>query len=239
MSDAFPALDRASAAADDDLRQAQAAERWRRRSELIRLLRRALPIAMGLILLGLLAAVITAAILGRGGPGDTQDEVVRMVNPKFYGRASDGRAYTLSATEATRLVGGEAGRIGLTAPDLVLSGADGRKTRVQAQSGIYDETGKILRLTRDVRLTDATGNRFNTEEAVVNTETNAVRGGRPISGDGPTGRIAAGAYALYDQGARVVFAGGVKARLERGATTSAVPATAAPAAPARPEGEVR
>lgn len=198
--------------APDLARRRAAMEAWRRRSRLIQRLRRLLPAAIGLVLIGLLLAVVAAAVLGRAGQ-DEGDGVIRMVNPKFYGRQEDGSAFTLSAREAAR-DRRRASRITLVSPEIVLNSEDAQVTRIRADAGVFDEATKVLRLERRVVLEQpSTGLRVDTDEAVVDTNTNVVQGSRPVQGRAPTGQIAADAYAVYDQGARTVFRGNVRARL--------------------------
>jgi lipopolysaccharide export system protein LptC len=197
-------------------RRRAALGRWKRRSGMIHFFRRALPWAMGLIALGLAAAVIVTAVMSRRTESEAAGDGVRLVNPRFYGRDDKGQAFVLAAKEAVRDPKRET-TITLTAPDMTLNSEGDRSTRVQADRGVYREDEKVLRLEGNVRLEDEGGYRFRTEEAIVDTETNIVRGTKPLEGTGPTGRIAADSYTLYDQGARTRFSGRVRARLERGA----------------------
>jgi lipopolysaccharide export system protein LptC len=210
---------------DDDLgpappdvaRRREVMAKWRKRSRLIHGARRALPAAIGAILLGLLLAVIVTAVMGQVGEQRNDDGVIRMINPRFYGRQSDGSAFMLSAKEAAR-DRREATRIELRAPEIVLNSEDARTTRINAQTGLYDERTKMLRLSGGVIVAEPQGGmRFQTEEAVVDTQSNLVVGSRPVQGVAPTGQIAANSYAIYDQGARIVFRGAVRARLKQGA----------------------
>ena len=189
-------------------------DRWQRRSRLIHRLRRLLPFAMGLILLGLIVAAVVAAVMARYQPPVAQSEGVRLVNPRFYGRDDRGQAYVLAAESAERDPRRES-RIALTEPDMTLNSEGARSTRIQADRGLYREDEKVLELKGDVRLKDAGGFQFRTEEAVVDTRTNVVRGAKSLEGSGPTGRIAADSYAIYDGGARTRLSGKVRGRITR------------------------
>lgn len=217
-----PSLSADPAGEDADRRRA-ALVQWKRRSRLIHVLRRALPAAMIVITLALVAAVaVTAFLAGRPEP-DAPGQGVRLVNPRFYGRDDRGQAFVLAAREAVRDPRREQ-VITLTAPDVRLNSEGARATRVRAARGVYREDQNVLRLEGDVRLDDQTGGySFRTEEAVIDTRTNVVRGAKPLTGTGPTGAIAADSYAIYDQGARTRFSGRVRARLERGAAVSSGP----------------
>jgi lipopolysaccharide export system protein LptC len=201
---------------------------WRRRSRVVRQFRRFLPIAIGVVLLGLLFAVVGATLVGGDAAEETDQTTIRMVNPRFLGRDEAGQAFVLSAREAARITGAGS-RVRLTAPVMVLDREGPRPTRITADTGVYDEVGEVLHLRRKVEL-DGPAGRFLTEDAVVDTRGRSIVGSAPIQGVGPTGRIAADAYALYDGGARVTFTGNVRARL--GQEPVAAPTTA-------PQGERR
>ena len=91
------------------------------------------------------------------------------------------------------------------------SGMD--QNHVRAIHGVYREDTRMLNLTGDVNLDNAEGYHFVTEHAVIDTQKNNVDGELHIEGQGPLGRIAASSYAVRDGGARVFFAGKVRARI--------------------------
>lgn len=74
----------------------------RRHSILVRILRVLLPaIMVGVV--GLLATLIAAHAIKREAAAQRDANTpIRMVNPRFFGRDSLGRAYVLAAREATR-----------------------------------------------------------------------------------------------------------------------------------------
>ena len=146
---------------------------------------------------------------------DAAGEGVRLVNPRFYGRDEKGQAYVISAKEAVRDPK-QGNEVSLTAPEVSLNSEGELTTKVRSDTGTYRESDKTLRLHGKVRLEDGRGYRFDTEEALVDTETNVVRGGKPLQGVGPAGAISADSYTIYDQGARTRFSGRVRARIERG-----------------------
>lgn len=228
-------LDRTEDAAAQEAAQRRVAlGRWKRRSRVIHFWRRALPWVIGLVLLGIVGAMVLTAIEARRTQADAEGEGVRLVNPRFYGRDEKGQAFVLSAREAVRSAR-ERTEVTLTGPEVVLNSEGARTTRVRADRGVYRETDKVLRLSGNVRIDDEGGYRFRTEEAVVETEANLVRGSRPLQGTGPTGAISADSYTIYDQGARTRFSGRVRARLERGGQPASAPAQA----PAPAQGGVR
>lgn len=216
MTDPLPPLtDRE----EDAERVHRAMHAWRRRSQLIRFFRKALPAAIAVTVLALLGWVgIKQVMLGLENLR-VRDDVVRMVNPRFYGQDEQGRAFVLGAREAQR-GGGE--QIRLDDPMLRLGTAGGKPTEITAKKGLYDEENRSVRLTGDVKVNDAgSGFRFRTGEAKIDTRSGVISGNAPIQGQGPLGQISASSYAIYDEGARVVFKGGVRARLEQGGPKAA------------------
>ena len=188
-------------------------EAWQRRSRLIHLWRRTLPALMAAILFGLGTwVVVKSATTGRGSAQG--DEQVRMLNPRFFGRDAQGRAYQVTAKDATRDLHAAA-RIHMTEPRVELQTAGQRPAIATATTGDYDENTRLLTLAGRANVDDGKGNHFTSDKAVVDTEAGEVRGLSAINGAGALGRITASSYAVYDRGARIVFTGGVHAHLQK------------------------
>lgn len=199
--------DLATVRREDSRRVVEAMEQWRRRSRLIHFFRRALPVAIGLVILGVVGWVVARTVLTDMADRAASRSEVRMTNPRFYGQDSRGRAFVLGAAEAVQ---DRARRqiINLTRPTLRLDATGERPTEITSQDGVYDEGDRRVSLTGQVLVIDgASGFRFQTDEALIDTETGVISGERPISGRGPLGTIDAASYAIYDQGARLVFEG--------------------------------
>lgn len=204
---------------EDAERVHRAMSAWRRRSQLIRFFRKALPAAIAATVLALLGWVgIKQVMLGLEDLNARGDQA-RMVNPRFYGQDDKGRAFVLGAREAQR---GQAEQISLVEPMLRLGRTGGRATEITARKGLFDEKNRSVKLTGDVKVKDAgSGFNFLTGEAKIDTRSGVISGNAPIQGQGPLGQISASSYAIYDEGARVVFKGGVRARLEQGGRRAA------------------
>ena len=200
MTEAITALDRQ-----------EAVLRWKRRSHLIRTLRIALPAAMALVLAGLTGAVIwrnaTEAPVAREG-----QTVIRLVNAQFVGRVKDGRGFMIGARQAIRDEK-DYQSVALIEPAMVVGEGPG-SSRVSARAGNFNERDKLLRLRGDVRIDDGKGLTFSSQEAIIDTRTGEVVGQRQVQGDGPLGQLSAKSYSVEDKGDRLVFKGGVRARVE-------------------------
>src|SRR3569832_2256852 len=76
-------------------------DRWHSRSRSIHFWRRALPLVIVLIAIGLGGWIVARSILaGMSAPPKQADTgVIKMVNPRFYGRAASNRAFVVGAGE--------------------------------------------------------------------------------------------------------------------------------------------
>ncbi len=187
-------------------------QRWRRRSQLIRLLRRTLPVVIVLVVVLLVAWIAGQSLFIKAtAPKPPQATGLRMLNPKFYGRDSANHAFVLGATEAAR--DASTGKsVALSAPNLTLDAGGARTTTVQANKGVYHEDRRQLSLSGQVQVKSG-GYVFTTPSATVDTSKGAVYGKAGVQGQGPLGRVTASSYGVYDHGKRVIMKGDVHARI--------------------------
>lgn len=199
--------DLATVRREDARRVVQAMDAWRKRSRLIRFFRRALPVSIGLLVLGLIVWVVARTVLADMADQAAQRADIRMTNPRFYGQDARGQSFVLGAAEAVQ-DRRRADLIRLTRPALRLNATGERPTEVTALNGVYNETGDQLTLSGRVVVIDGgSGFRFETGQALVDTQTGVISGQAAVRGRGPLGTIDASSYAIYDQGARIVFEG--------------------------------
>lgn len=191
-------------------------DRWHSRSRSIHFWRRALPVVIILIALGLAGWIVARSIMARVStppkPADTG--VIKMVNPRFYGRDTSNRAFVVGAGEAAR-DSKNAGVISLQKPSVTLDAEGPAPTKVQAGEGVYKETQRSMELSGGVKLSDGRGNSFETPRAVIDTKSGVVHGDQGVKGQGPLGQIDASSYGVYDSGKRIVFKGGVHAQIQQ------------------------
>jgi lipopolysaccharide export system protein LptC len=137
---------------------------------------------------------------------------IRLLNPRFVGRDAKGRAFTVTAQAAVRDQR-DFQRVILDRPTLVIDEGGVNPTRLVSRSGVYHEgTGK-LQLSGGVRLTSPQ-TALDTAASLYDTKTGELAGSGPIQGSGSLGEINAKSYGVYDKGARIVFSGGVRARID-------------------------
>ncbi len=186
----------------------------RAHSLLVRILRVFLPMIM-LGVIGLLVTLVVAhAVRRQAAAHNDASTPIRMVNPHFFGRDSQGRAYTLGARQASR---DEASfqTVLLNYPTVTLDVNGLHPSTLTADSGVYHEDTRILFLKGHVRANNAKQSNFATDEATVNTHTGEVVGGAPLASQTPLGDLKSNKFDVYDKGDRLVFKGGVHARLNQ------------------------
>jgi lipopolysaccharide export system protein LptC len=187
---------------------------WRKRSALIHGMRKALPAMAAAIVIGLLGWVVGKTLISTIiNVRSSAPTTIRMMNARFFGQSSEGRAYMLAAKEASRDAK-DIKRVSLVAPVLTLDLHTANPTTAKADRGLFLEGDKILHLNGNVVFTSAQGYIFNTDTAVVDTMTGIVTGNNLISGTGPFGDIQAKKYGIYDKGTRIVFEGNVHGRIK-------------------------
>jgi len=189
-------------------RRAAALARWKRRSHVVHFYRRALPVAIAVIALGVLGWIVVNAIVGRMTAGERTVASIHLTHPRYYGRNNKGQAFVLSSDEAVRDTV-DSDRIDMTRPRLSLENGAPRPLSVRADTGVFFEGSKIILLNGHVHLDDGAGYIFDSAQARVDTVTNTITGQTAVTGSGPTGTISADSYAVYDRGDRIVFRGHV------------------------------
>jgi lipopolysaccharide export system protein LptC len=194
------------------LSRAQESRSWRRRSRQVRLLRRFLPALVGLILLVLSGYLGLAMLTGPQARPVEAGSPIQLVNPRFIGQDSKGRAFTLTARTATRDPADD-DRVTLDQPVLLLRRDPGEPIRVSARTGDYNQSDHLLKLMGDVRLNSGDIS-FATGASSFDTALGELIGDGVIQGVGSLGEINAKSYGVYDRGDRLVFGGGVSTRLE-------------------------
>jgi len=199
--------DLATVRREDSRRVVEAMEAWRKRSRMIHFFRRALPAVLAVLVLGVVGWVGARTVLADMADQAARRSDIRMTNPRFYGQDSRGQSFVLAAAEAVQ-DRRRSTLVHLTRPALRLNATGERPTEITALGGVYDERAQRISLTGDVTVIDGgTGFRFETGEAVVDTETGVISGQATIRGRGPLGTVDASSYAIYDQGERIVFEG--------------------------------
>ncbi|MGI8840214.1 MAG: LPS export ABC transporter periplasmic protein LptC [Caulobacteraceae bacterium] len=183
-------------------------------SGLVHVLRWLLPAIMVAVVAALVALVAAHAIKRRAAAHKDAATPIRMVNPHFFGRDNKGRAFTLEARQAAR--DEQSFQVVLLAYPSVTMDVDGpHPSTLTADTGVYQEDTRILYLKGHVRADNSKASTFATDQAVVNTRTGVVKGTSVLTSQTPVGDVKSGSFDVYDKGDRVIFKGGVHARLNQ------------------------
>ena len=184
----------------------------RSHTRLVRFLRVALPLVMVGVVAALAVLVVSHAVRRQAAAHQDSTTPIRMTNPHFFGRDNQGRAFTLGAREAAR--DEKSFQVVLLRfPTLTLGVGGPAPRNLTADSGVYHEDTRMLLLTGHVRANDAKSARFATNQALVNTRTGAVTGAQALATQTTQGAVKSNSFDVYDKGNRVIFKGGVHARL--------------------------
>lgn len=186
----------------------------RAHSRLVRVLRLVLPMIM-VSMISVLAALVGVHAFRRHDSAQKEAAApIRMVNPHFFGRDNQGRAYTLGASQASR---DETSfqKVLLRDPSVTLDVGGAHPSTLTADNGLFLEDTRMLYLRGHVRADKAQTANFATDQAVVNTRTGTVSGAGAIDSHTPLGSLNSKSFDVFDKGDRVIFKGGVHGRLNQ------------------------
>lgn len=146
-------------------------------------------------------------------PTDNPEETVKMVNPVYKGRTSDGLPFRLTASDAVRFVK-DPDEVKLSDPVLNFLRSDSvTESVIVAASGVYDSANQVLELNRDVNLETDDGYTCDTSHARVFVKGKRIEGDEPIACTGEFGVASGNAYEINDNYTEYVFKNGMKARI--------------------------
>ncbi len=183
-------------------------------SRLVRVLRLLLPMTMVGVIATLVGLVVAHAIRRQDAAHRDAATPIEMINPHFFGRDSQGRAYTLGARQAARDERSFQ-KVLLSYPWVTLYTDEPTPSTMTADRGVYQEDTRILYLKGHVKANNARSSHFATDEAVVNTRTGQVTSPTALSSQTAAGDLQSKSFDVFDKGDRVVFKGGVHARLNQ------------------------
>jgi len=147
---------------------------------------------------------------------DRPTESVRMENPRYSGRTSDGLPFYLTADTATRTLANRT-EVALMKPVLEFIREDGADASlVVADTGTYDDVKKILNLRTAVNLNTDDGYNCKTTHARIFAKDKRIEGDERIECDGGFGIVNGNAYEINDNYKVFVFKDGMDAIIEQG-----------------------
>jgi lipopolysaccharide export system protein LptC len=160
-----------------------------------------------------------------------------MESPRVNGFTSDSRPYELTARAAAQ---------DLTKPDIlelkditaVVELKDGQHVTIKSINGIYDTKSEMLKLSDHITLNSTSGYEGRLSEATVNVTSGNVVSESPVDLKLPNGFLNANRMEVVENGALVVFGGGVAVTLNPAQARPAPQASAPVRAPAQAWGSL-
>ncbi len=126
--------------------------------------------------------------------------------PRFIGVDDNNRPYKMTARIARRDPL-KPNLISLVEPKANMTLEKGAWAALSAKAGLFHQKKRILTLTGNVNAYHDSGYTFKTERAVINIRENSARGDRPVTGNGPRGKLRAQGFRIIDKGKTVLFLG--------------------------------
>jgi lipopolysaccharide export system protein LptC len=183
-------------------------------SRRVKLLRRAVPLTIGLTLAGIAAVALfnpfrdLPDLRDMTGSLSVSGSRITMELPRLSGFTRDSRAYELAAKSAVQ---------DITNPHMVelrdirakVEMPDKAMVDLSAESGIYDTKGEIVSLNRGIVIQSSTGYEGRLSEAVVDVRKGHIHSRKPVEVLLLNGVLNANKLEIVDSGALVRFADGV------------------------------
>ena len=149
---------------------------------------------------------------------DNPSESVKMVNPKYRGRTTDGLPFYLTADTATRTLANK-NEVTLNNPVLEFIREQGvEASLVVAKTGTYDDVNKILNLRTDVDLNTDDGYNCKTTHARIFAKDKRIEGDERIACNGSFGLANGNSYEINDNYKVFVFKDGMDAIIDQSDT---------------------
>ena len=147
---------------------------------------------------------------------DNPTESVKMVNPRYSGRTTDGLPFYLTADTATRTLANKS-EVALLKPVLEFVRENGAEASlVIADTGTYDDVKKILNLRTAVDLNTDDGYNCKTTHARIFAKDKRIEGDERIECNGSFGIVNGNSYEINDNYKVFVFKDGMDAIIEQG-----------------------
>lgn len=204
-----------------------------RHSRMVRFLRRAIPVALGLALVGFVVVTwfnplrMLVALPANLGNLVVAGSKITMENPRLAGFTRDNRSYEVTARAAAQ---------DLTRPQVVELTELKAKIELQNQTmiemlaatGTYDTKAEMLTLSREILLSSSSGYAGRMTEAIVDVRKSHVVSTKPVEIKLLNGFLNANRLDVIEAGDLVRFGGGVTMVLTPGKDTPPADPAAVP-----------
>jgi lipopolysaccharide export system protein LptC len=209
-----------------------------RHSRVVRFFRFAIPAGIAAIVSILLVATffnpfrLIAAFPIDPGKISLSGTKIVMELPRMNGFTTDARPYELTARAAAQ---------DLTKPDILelkdisaqVELKDGQHVTIKSLTGVYDTKGEMLRLNDHITVNSSSGYEGHLSEATINVASGNIVSENPVELKLPNGLLNANRLEVMENGALILFGGGVEMTINPDQVRGAPQDPAPPAAPAR------
>ncbi len=138
---------------------------------------------------------------------------VDIVEASYKGVDAKGRAYTISADHARRVMGSDTA-VALEKPKADITLEDGTGLVVNAATGLYNNTAGTLKLSGGVDAFHDSGYEFHLQDIDVKVQAREASTTKPVSIQGPAGTLEAANMTITEQGDLITFGGPAKMSLQ-------------------------
>jgi lipopolysaccharide export system protein LptC len=214
-----------------------------RHSRVVRFLRFAIPAGIAAIASILLVATffnpfrLIAAFPIDPGKISLSGTKIVMELPRLTGFTTDARPYELTARAAAQ---------DLTKPEILelkdinaqVELKDGQHVTITSLTGVYDTKGELLRLNDHITVNSSSGYEGHLSEATINVASGNIVSENPVELRLPNGLLNANRLEVMENGAVILFGGGVEMTINPDQVRGAAQDPAPPSAPARAWGSL-
>jgi lipopolysaccharide export system protein LptC len=129
-----------------------------------------------------------------------------MKNARYFGVDESNRPFAVTAETATQLPDNQ-DLVRLVSPKADFTSSSGANIVVDAASGLYHQSTKVLDLSGGVNLYHDNGYEIHTPTATIELSNNAAHGTDPVEGHGPQGEIHASGFEIAGKNHDITFTG--------------------------------
>jgi lipopolysaccharide export system protein LptC len=209
-----------------------------RHSRFVRLLRMAIP--AGILVVAAIIVVATffnpfrliAAFPIDPGKISLSGTKIVMELPRLNGFTADSRPYELTARAAAQDIT-KLEILELKDISAHVELKDGQRVTIKSINGVYDTKGELLKLNDHIVLNSSSGYEGHLSEATVNVGSGHIVSESPVEVKLPDGLLNANRLEVMDNGAVILFGGGVEMTLTPDQSQSAQQKSAPSSAPAQ------
>jgi lipopolysaccharide export system protein LptC len=208
-----------------------------RHSRFVRFLRFAIPAGIAAVVAIILVATffnpfrLIAAFPIDPGKISLSGTKIVMELPRLHGFTADSRPYELVARAAAQ---------DLTKPEVLelkdisaqVELKDGQRVTIKSINGVYDTKGELLKLNDHITLNSTSGYEGHLSEATMNVASGNIVSESPVEVKLPNGLLNANRLEVMENGALILFGGGVELTLTPDQLRPTPQDSASPSSPA-------